>query len=72
MRIQQVLFHSGKTSTNKWTNCSNGADINYWIISNQGHEWNEDDKDESASFDTSQILWNFLKQFDMNGLKVNK
>ena len=57
---------------NKWTNCSNGADINYWIISNQGHEWNEDDKDESASFDTSQILWNFLKQFDMNGLKVNK
>ena len=54
---------------NKWTNCSNGADINYWIISNQGHEWNEDDKGEAGGFDTSQVLWNFLKQFDMNGAK---
>ena len=54
---------------NKWTNCSNGAEINYWIISNQGHEWNEADKDGSVGFDTSQTIWNFLKQFDMNGAK---
>ena len=71
---QEPLYNGEETigTLNKWTNCSNGAFINYWIISNQGHEWNEGDKDESASFDTSQILWNFLKQFDMNGLKVNK
>ena len=53
----------------KWTNCSNGADINYWIITNQGHEWNENDKGEAGRFDTSQTLWDFLKQFDMNGFK---
>jgi hypothetical protein len=39
------------------------------FFSNQGHEWNEDDKGEAGGFDTSQVIWNFLKQFDMNGAK---
>ena len=70
--FSQEVLHDGEDNIgtlNEWTNCSNGADINYWIISNQGHEWNEDDKGEAGSFDTSQTLWNFLKQFDMNGVK---
>ena len=53
----------------KWTNCSNNTEINYWIMFNQGHEWDEGDKDGSGSFDTSQTIWSFLKQFDLNGLK---
>ena len=53
----------------KWTSCSNNTEINYWILFNQGHEWNEGDKDGSSSFDTSQTIWNFFKQFDLNGLK---
>ena len=36
---------------------------------NQGHEWDEGDNDGSGSFDTSQTIWSFLKQFDLNGLK---
>ena len=68
---QEVLYDGEDNigTFNKWANCSNGADINYWIITNQGHEWNENDKGEAGSFDTSQTLWNFLKQFDMNGFK---
>ena len=48
----------------KWTNCLHRADINYWIISSQGHEW-----DGSNAFDTSQTVWNFLKNFDIDGAK---
>ena len=54
---------------NIWTKCSNGADINYRIIFNRGHEWDEGDKGESLNFDTSQIIWDFLKKFDINGYK---
>ena len=49
---------------NKWTNCLHRAEINYWIISDQGHEW-----DGSSPFDTSQTVWNFLKNFDIKGAK---
>lgn len=68
---QEVLYDGEDNigTFNKWANCSNGADINYWIITNKGHEWNESDKSEASNFDTSQALWNFLKQFDMNGFK---
>ena len=48
----------------QWTNCLNRADINYWIIFDRGHEW-----DGSNDFDTSQTVWNFLKNFDINGAK---
>ena len=51
-------------SRNKWTGCLNRSDINYWIIFDQGHVWNG-----SSSFDTSQTVWNFLKNFDLNGAK---
>ena len=48
----------------QWTNCLNRAYINYWIIFDRGHEW-----DGSNAFDTSQTVWNFLKNFDINGAK---
>ena len=54
---------------NSWTSCSNNIEINYWILPNRGHEWDEGDKGEANSFDTSQVIWNFFKQYDMNGLK---
>ena len=71
-KFSQEFLYDGEDNIgtfNKWTNCSSGADINYWIISNQGHEWDEGDKGKASSFDTSETLWNFLKQFDMNGFK---
>ena len=49
---------------NKWTNCFPRADINYWKIFNQGHEW-----DGPNDFDTSQTIWNFIRNFDLNGAK---
>ena len=70
--FSQEPLYDGEDSigtVSKWTNCSNGADINYWTVSNQGHEWNEGNKGESIGFDTSKTLWAFLKQFDMNGAK---
>ena len=54
---------------NKWTDCSNGADVNYWILFNRGHEWDEGDKGESVDFNTSQTIWNFLKKYDIDGDK---
>ena len=54
-----------------WTACSNDTEINYLIIQNQGHEWPEDGDKGSGVIDTSETIWNFLKRFDMNGLKTN-
>tara|TARA_B100001057_G_scaffold168222_1_gene168974 strand:- start:1188 stop:1454 length:267 start_codon:yes stop_codon:yes gene_type:complete len=81
---QQELLHWGRVTTtvqnfpkssfdddrkipyllNKWTNCFHRADINYWKIFNQGHEW-----DGLNDFDTSQTIWNFIRNFDLNGAK---
>lgn len=63
---------------NEWADCASGADINYWIMFDQGHEWNESDngnddksdKGQSNNFDTSQTIWNFLKDFDIDGIKA--
>ena len=64
---QELLYDDDRIKLgmlNKWTNCLHRADINYWRIFNQGHEW-----DGPNDFDTSQTIWNFLRNFDLNGAK---
>jgi hypothetical protein len=40
-------------------------------MQNQGHEWPEDGDKGSGAIDSSKTIWDFLKRFDMNGLKTN-
>ena len=49
---------------NKWTNCLDKADINYWIIFNQGHEW-----DSFTTFYAPQTISNCLKILDISAVE---
>ena len=49
---------------NKWTNCLDKADINYWIIFYQGHEW-----DSFTTFYAPQTISNCLKILDISAVE---
>ena len=55
----------------KYTNCLNDTEIIYTILSSQKHEWFGGSKVDYDSFDSTEVIWNFLRNYDIKGKNRN-
>ena len=72
--VQESLLSKGGLNVgieSKHTNCLNDTEIIYKILSNQKHEWFGGSKVDYDSFDSTEVIWNFLRDYDIKGKNRN-
>ena len=68
--VQENLLSKGGLNVgieSKHTNCLNDTEIIYTILSNQKHEWFGGSKVDYDSFGSTEVIWNFLRDYDIKG-----
>ena len=72
--VQENLLSNGGLNVgveSKYTNCLNDTEIIYTILSNQKHEWFGGSKVDYDSFGSTEVIWNFLRDYDIKGKNRN-
>ena len=66
----QVAISNDYTLT-KWLNCSNNADINFYLTNDGGHAWpgglpgSANGDTPSSAINANDLLWNFFQQYQL-------
>ena len=67
---EEILQSEGNLigSVGVWKDCRDGMEINYWKLSQVGHEWESKGEGEDV-INVPTTIWNFVSQFNIDGPK---
>ena len=67
----QVTISNNSYTLTKWLNCSNNADINFYLTNDGGHGWpgglpgSANGDIPSTAINANDLLWNFFQQYQL-------
>jgi polyhydroxybutyrate depolymerase len=69
--VPQVLINNDEYKFTKWTDCKNGASVEYYLTQDGGHAWPGGLKSRSGAdspskvINANELIWDFFQRFEL-------